>query len=118
MNTLRELDMGESRPLLDSSILSQPDAWEHYDRIVRMWHMQDTLLQYLRGIFVAAESILFAVAIFIGVTGSLEILFFLSILFGWLLSLAWKHVCFRQGMRESYFQWQILKIEDGKPPLA
>ena len=98
--------------------LPQPDPWGHYDRIVRMWHMQDTLLQYLRAIFLAAESILFAVAVFIGFVGTSEILFYLSFLYGILLSWSWRHVCRRQGMREGYFQWQVLKLEDGKLPEA
>lgn len=84
-----------------------------YDQIIAMWSHQDSTLQAYRGIFLTSESILFAIAVFTA-SGSKPWLTIFLVPIGLFLLLVWDEVCRNKGFDVWFFQWQLLKLEDGQ----
>ena len=85
-----------------------------YDRLVAMWDTQDSLLQSYRNIFLTSQSIIFSIAVFIASgTQLFWFAFFLMPLAIYLLGL-WLNLCRRRGHGVWFFQWQILRLENGQ----
>ena len=82
-----------------------------YAEIIALGSTQTALIQSYRNIFLACQSILFAVAAFIASQGS-PVTVLLSPI-GVFLSLSWIRVDRDRGLDELFFDCQLLKLEKG-----
>jgi len=78
-----------------------------------MWSHQDSTLQAYRSIFLTSESILFAIAVFTASSSKPWLAFFL-VPPGFSLLWLWHNLCRNKGFDVWFFQWQLLKLEEGQ----
>jgi len=91
------------------------DENKTYDRLLTLWGMHDSLLQWYRNIFLTTQSVIFAVAVFVGGSHGIKAIFPLALV-GLVMIRFWLSVCRSRGHDEWYFQWQLLNLEAGKSP--
>ena len=84
------------------------------ERLVSLWTMQDSLLQWHRAIFITAQSVLLGLAAAVAPTARFPAS--LLVFPGVILVCAWLRLCNARARSESYLQMLVLESEDGKTP--
>lgn len=93
------------------------DKSEMHSLLVACWGIQNSILQSCRGIFIAVETFLLGIAVIVAFPGGAAPVASVSWplgLVGIILCFVWMWTCIKRGYDDSYFRWQILKLENEK----
>jgi hypothetical protein len=83
------------------------------EEILIHWQIQEGLLQSYRNLFLTSQSIIFSIAAIIATSSSPNLLVFGTLLFlGIVLLKYWYSICGARGLDVSYFQNELIKLEN------
>ena len=88
-----------------------------YSILFSFWNTRVSILLSARSIFIAIETVIFSVGVYLASLKTRETNFLLMIvvcLLGIILAILWRLICTDLGRKERYFRWRIVQLEKGK----
>ncbi len=90
-----------------------------YSILFSFWNTRVSILLSARSVFIAIETVIFSVGVYLASLETRETNFLLMIvvcLLGIILAILWALVCADLGRKERYFRWRIVQFEKDKYP--
>jgi len=85
-----------------------------YSILVSFWSTRVSILLSARSIFIAIETVIFSVGVYLASLGTNFLLMLVVCILGGILAVLWRWICANLRCKEHYFRWRILQFEKAK----
>ena len=82
--------------------------------LVSFWSTRVSILLSARSVFIAIETVIFSVGVYLASLGTNFLLMLVVCILGGVLAVLWWWICTNLRCKEHYFRWRILQFEKAK----